>query len=93
MSLEKMKVIIRSSIHGYPVTRIVLFGSRAAGTNRDDSDVDLIIEFSEPITLLPLTELQLRLEEALKLEVDIVHGPIRATDFIEIGKEIVLYAA
>ena len=33
------------------------------------------------------------MEKALNLNVDIVHGPIRKDDMIEIGKELVLYAA
>ena len=33
------------------------------------------------------------MEEALGLEVDIVHGPVLEDDILEINKEIVLYAA
>lgn len=77
----------------YPVKRIVLFGSRAEETNHENSDVDLIMEFMEPISLLMLSEIRLRLEEILGLKVDIVHGPIRNGDFIEVGKEIELYVA
>lgn len=40
-------------------------GSRADGANREDSDVDLIIEFSAPITLLTISKLRCELEELL----------------------------
>ena len=53
----------------------------------------MIIEFTAPITLLTLGMLQTELEEMLKLEVDIIHGPIREDDLIEVNKEIELYAA
>ena len=93
MTINELKQRILTAIQGYPVKSMILFGSRAAGTNREDSDVDLIVEFSQPVTLLTLTGLQLKLEDALKLDVDLVHGPIQPTDLLEIGKEVVLYAA
>ena len=34
-----------------------------------------------------------RLEEILKTDVDVIHGPIQSTDMIEIDKEIEVYAA
>lgn len=86
---EKVLLIVGE----YPVKRIVLFGSRAEETNQEDSDVDLIMEFFEPISLLMLSDIKLRLEGILGLEVDIIHGPIREGDLIEVGKEIELYAA
>ncbi len=93
MTISEIKQIIINTIKGYPIKSIILFGSRADGTNRTDSDVDLIVEFSAPVTLLTLTGLQLELEEALSLDVDIVHGPLQSTDLIEINKKIVLYSA
>ncbi|MCM1253413.1 MAG: nucleotidyltransferase domain-containing protein [Clostridium sp.] len=86
---EKVLLIVDE----YPVKRIVLFGSRAEETNHENSDVDLIMEFLEPISLFMLSEIKLRLEEILGLEVDIVHGPIRSGDLIKVGKEIELYVA
>lgn len=86
---EKVLLIVKE----YPVKRIVLFGSRAEKTNSDNSDVDLIMEFLEPVSLLILSDIKLRLEELLGLDVDIVHGPVREGDLIEVGKEIELYAA
>ncbi|MBO6229126.1 MAG: nucleotidyltransferase domain-containing protein [Ruminiclostridium sp.] len=70
------------------MSRAVLFGSRANGTSTDDSDVDLIMEFSKPITLITLSLITERLEEILKTDVDVIHGPIQSTDMIEIDKEI-----
>ena len=36
---------------------------------------------------------KLKVEEILKVGVDIVHGPIEESDLIEIGKVVELYAA
>ena len=92
MTIEELKIKILASVTGYPIKGIILFGSRASGTNREDSDVDLLIEFTEPVTLLTLAELQEVLEDALQLDVDVVHGPLHSTDLFEINKGIVLYA-
>ena len=51
------------------------------------------MEFSEPVSLITIAKLQLKLENALKLDVDIIHGPIRQDDMIEINKEVEIYAA
>ncbi|MCD8020180.1 MAG: nucleotidyltransferase domain-containing protein [Clostridiales bacterium] len=72
---------------------MVLFGSRADGSNRNDSDVDLIMEFSSPVSLITLCEIKYRLQDMFGVDVDVLHGPIRETDMIEVDKEIELYAA
>lgn len=43
--------------------------------------------------LLTLSQIKLRLEELLNLNVDIVHGLIRSDDLLEINKEVELYVA
>ena len=93
MTVEAIRKKIISVLKEYPVNRVLLFGSRAAGTNREDSDVDLIVEFSEPVSLLTLSDMRVRLSEALNLDVDLIHGPVRDTDLLEIEKVIELYAA
>lgn len=93
MTIEMLKSNILTIVNDYPIKRITLFGSRAAGTEHEDSDVDLIMEFSIPISLLTLSMIKLKLEDILKVGVDIVHGPIEESDLIEIGKVVELYAA
>lgn len=88
-----LNVRVISISKNYPIKRIVLFGSRAEGTNREDSDVDLIMEFNTPVSLLVISQIRCDLEELLGLDVDIIHGPIRETDLIEPGKMVELYAA
>lgn len=93
MTIEMIKKAILVIAPEYPIKRVTLFGSRAAGTNHDGSDIDLIMEFSAVVSLLTLSEIQFRLEDLLGLKVDVIHGPMQETDLIEINKEIELYAA
>lgn len=93
MTIDVIQEKILGIINEYPIKKVVLFGSRAAGTNREDSDVDLIMEFFTPVTLLMLSQIRSQLEEILGLKVDIIHGPIRDTDLLDIGEVVELYAA
>lgn len=93
MTLEAIKRITTNVIKEYPITKVTLFGSRADNTNKENSDVDFIVEFSEPVSLITIAKLQLKLESALKLDVDIIHGPLKQDDMIEINNEGEIYAA
>ena len=93
MTTEDIKRAVITAAEDYPIKKACLFGSRARGDFREDSDVDLIIEFSGPVTLIILSMLKYRLEDMLNAEVDIIHGPLRDTDMIDIDAEVELYAA
>ena len=93
MSIETIKDAVLQLIGEYPINKVILFGSRANGTCVENSDVDLIVEFSAPVTLITLSAIKLSLEEMLQLSVDVIHGPVTADDMIEVDKEVVLYAA
>lgn len=93
MNIETIKNAVLKLIDQYPISKVILFGSRANGTNRENSDIDLIMEFFAPVTLITLSAIKLSLEEMLHLSVDVIHGPVTAGDMIEIDKEIVLYSA
>ena len=93
MNIETIKNAVLKLIDQYPISKVILFGSRANGTNRENSDIDLIMEFYAPVTLITLSAIKRSLEEMLHLSVDVIHGPVMEGDMIETGKEIVLYAA
>ncbi len=93
MTSDDIREKIKDVIEQYSITKVTLFGSRAEGTNREDSDVDLIVEFSCGASLLKLSMLKCDLEEILGLEVDVIHGPMEPGDLIEVGKMVELYAA
>jgi hypothetical protein len=93
MTIDFIKENILKLIGRYPIKKITLFGSRADGTNKIDSDVDLIIEFTAQVSILTLSQIKCELEELIGLNVDVIHGPIREDDMIEVGKVVELYAA
>jgi len=54
------------------VTRMSLFGSVARGEANDQSDIDLLMEFSERISLLRFAALERKFSEALGKKVDLL---------------------
>ncbi len=93
MLVDEISNAVLKIIAKYSIKKVTLFGSRAEGTNNADSDVDLIIEFKKPVSLLTLSMVQIELEEMLGVKVDVVHGPVMPDDLIEIRKEVIIYAA
>jgi len=78
----------------YPLRKVELFGSYANGNNTPQSDVDLLVEFTQPrVSLLTLNALKYRMEELLGADVDIVHGPLPADTMLEVDRRILLYGA
>ena len=56
----------------YPIRSMRVFGSYARGEQRDDSDVDVLVELGDDMDLIAYTGLQLELSDALGLHVDLV---------------------
>jgi len=54
------------------VVRIALFGSAARGEAEEQSDIDLVVEFSKRISLLRFAALERQLSEALGRRVDLL---------------------
>ena len=54
------------------IVQIALFGSVARGEADQQSDIDLVVEFSERISLLRFAALERRLSEALGRRVDLL---------------------
>lgn len=68
---EKRAEILRlAESHG--ARNIRVFGSVVRADNRDDSDVDLLVEFDKGKSLLDLIGLKLDLEDLLGAKVDVV---------------------
>ena len=93
-SIGELKTNIADVVKDYPVKKVVLFGSRARGDNKENSDVDLLCEFScDKVGLIMLSGPKIALEEKLGLGVDLIHAPIPKESIIEIDKEIPIYEA
>jgi predicted nucleotidyltransferase len=56
----------------YQVKSLGLFGSYLHGTQRPDSDLDVLVSFSEMPSLLRLIELENYLSDLLEVRVDLV---------------------
>lgn len=72
-SLEALLAAIRAelpTLRHMGVMRIGVFGSRARGSWRIDSDVDVLVEFEPHRDLLDLIEVKQHLESILGLPVD-----------------------
>lgn len=62
--LEQL-TIHRDELTQMGVQSLALFGSVARGEARDDSDVDLLVEFTRPVGLFDFVRVQLRLTDIL----------------------------
>jgi predicted nucleotidyltransferase len=69
LEILKKDLPIMKTVFG--VKRIGIFGSYSKGTQRDDSDIDLIVEFERPIGL-KFIELSDHIEKLLGKKVDIL---------------------
>lgn len=67
--LADMKPFLETEYH---VRELGLFGSYVRGSQTDTSDLDILVEFEEPVTLLELVGLENELTERLGVDVDLV---------------------
>lgn len=56
----------------YGVKKAAVFGSYARGENRNDSDIDFLVELGKSMSLLDFIGLKLDLENKLGSKVDVV---------------------
>ena len=56
----------------YPIDELGIFGSYARGEHDSDSDLDVLVTFTEPVSLFELVRLEAELTERLGVEVDLV---------------------
>ena len=94
LTVEDIKKTVEVFAPKYGVKKVTLFGSRATENFRENSDVDLIVEFkTRSVSLFTLAGLMNDLEEIFGVSVDIIHGPPGKDCMLEIDKEIEIYAA
>jgi len=62
----------KGELDKFGVRSIAVFGSFARNRARRDSDVDILVEFSQPVGLFEFARLKLYLEKVLGREVDLV---------------------
>jgi hypothetical protein len=92
LSHVQIQQAVQAIAGDYPFKRVSYFGSYAEGRQTEGSDLDVLVEFQIPaVSLITLSEIKYRLEDALKTPVDIIHAPIPKGALIEIVKEVAVY--
>lgn len=81
-SIEELSEIVGPIARRHNISKVYLFGSRARGDNRRDSDFDMIVETAPGFRLFDLFAFQDELEAILKYEVDaMTTGALRDDNF------------
>jgi len=70
--LDMKRNAVREVTRRFPVTNTRVFGSVLHGTDRDDSDLDLLVDALPGATLFDLGGLQDELEALLGIHVDLL---------------------
>lgn len=70
--IQKFESKILEVLQRHDVKRASLFGSIVRGEMREDSDIDLLVEFQGRKSLLDLVGLKLDLEDTIKRRFDVV---------------------
>lgn len=71
-AIDNIKSIILPILKRYNISRAGVFGSYVRNENREDSDVDILVELKDKISLLKFVRIKLDLEDALNKKVDLV---------------------
>ena len=70
---EYKKAVIKAIEYHFPNAKIVLFGSRARGTNKSGADIDIAIDDKRAIKLREISRAKVTLENLpIPLEVDLI---------------------
>ncbi len=83
LSLEQLKGLIRDVAPQYCFVRVYLFGSRARGDYRSDSDYDFCVVPSTGCTLFDLGGFLMDMEEVLGSDVNVVSERGLKKSFLE----------
>lgn len=67
--LKNNEILIKDK---YPVKKLGVFGSFATGNNTEESDIDVLVEFTEPVDIFEFIDLKEFLETLLGKKVDLV---------------------
>jgi predicted nucleotidyltransferase len=92
LTIFEIKSSVKDIAIKYPIKKLSLFGSYADGNARDDSDVDMLVEFFAPnVSLFMISNIKEEMESKLNKEVDLIHAPIEGDSLIKIDKVVDIY--
>lgn len=72
LNLAEIQALAQPLFERFQLKQAAVFGSFARNENRQDSDIDLIVDFLDTYDLLDLVGLKQELEDALGRKVDLV---------------------
>lgn len=72
LTIAFLRTKILKVTRAYGVTNVLVFGSFARGDQGKKSDLDLLVDFPEGMSLLDVSGLKIDLEEAVQRKVDLV---------------------
>jgi len=89
---EDICLAVRKAAPKYKIYNAYYFGSYAKGTQTDESDLDLLVDFdSQSVSLFTVARLATDLEEALHIEVDVLKLPLPKETHLQIEKVVKCY--
>lgn len=71
-ALDMQRSAVRETVHRFPTANPRVFGSALNGTDRDGSDLDLLVDALPGATLLDLGDLQEALTTLLGIPVEVL---------------------
>ena len=83
--VEELRRMTPALKRRYPIREIGVFGSYVRGEQTEESDLDVLVEFDDRVTLIDFAGLQQDLSDALGMNVDLV---MRSALKPRIGKRI-----
>jgi len=76
----------------YKIKNAYYFGSYARGTQTEDSDLDMLVDFGTPfVSLFDIARLSCELEEILGKGIDIICLPLSPETYLSIEKVVRCY--
>jgi len=95
-TIEEIKEILTDHKHElrdhFRVKELGVFGSYVRGQQKEKSDIDLLVEFERPVSLLGLVSLENHLSDLLRIKVDLVpKGDVRPELKEGIIKEVIYF--
>jgi predicted nucleotidyltransferase len=92
LTISEIKSSVVDIATKYQIKKLSLFGSYAVGNAKDNSDIDMLVEFFSPnVSLFMLSDIKEEMKSKLKKEVDLIHAPIGEDSLIRIDKVVDIY--
>jgi predicted nucleotidyltransferase len=89
---EQIVNAVEKAATKFPLTKVSYFGSYADGKATEESDLDVLVEFTtDAISYLKIIALKHILEDELHISVDVLHGPLPAKSRLKIRNAVPVY--